>query len=76
MTKEEIADQFRLLQDEICSDLETEDGLGHFKEDLWKRPGGGGGRTRIFEYGEIIQKGGVNYSAVHGPTPKRILKAL
>jgi len=76
MIKEAIADQFRQLQDEICSGLEAEDGLGHFQEDQWTRPGGGGGRTRIFQYGEIIEKGGVNFSSVHGKTPKRILKAL
>ena len=36
------------------------------KEDAWVRPQGGGGRTRIFEGGNIIEKGGVNFSRVLG----------
>lgn len=63
------------LQDDICQQLETADGIGKFKEDAWDRPGGGGGRTRIFE-GKHIEKGGVNFSAVHGDMPEKISTAL
>lgn len=45
-------------------------------EDAWERAGGGGGRTRIFQNGAIIEKGGVAFSAVHGPTPEKILTKL
>lgn len=76
MTKEEVSDWFKSLQDDICNQLETADGSGRFKEDLWTRADGGGGRTRILEDGAVIEKGGVNFSAVHGPTPKNILDAL
>ncbi len=65
MNKEQIASAFRRLQDEICSNLEMADGEGRFREDLWEREGGGGGRTRIIE-GKRIVKGGVNFSAVQG----------
>lgn len=75
MNKEGIAAWFRDLQDSICGQLEVADN-GRFKEDLWEREGGGGGRTRILSDGDIIEKGGVNFSAVHGPTPKNILDAL
>jgi len=64
------------LQDEICKGLETSDGAAVFQEDKWERPGGGGGRTRVIEHGAVLEKGGVNYSAVHGPTPEKIAHAL
>jgi coproporphyrinogen III oxidase len=53
------------LQDRICSALGSEDGL-EFHEDAWERPGGGGGRTRVLEEGNLIEKGGVNFSHVYG----------
>ena len=54
------------LQDRICRGLEEEDGGGRFREDRWERPGGGGGRSRVLEEGAVIEKGGVNFSHVHG----------
>ena len=73
--RDHIVDSFKSLQDHICSNLERLDGHGQFKEDPWMRPGGGGGRTRIIQ-GQRIEKGGVNFSAVHGPMPERITNAL
>ena len=58
------------LQDRITSTLEAVDGNASFKEDLWKRPEGGGGRTRVIENGAVFEKGGVNISGVHGKLPK------
>ena len=73
---ETIIEWFKSLQDSICKSLEDLDGSGHtFKEDLWTRDGGGGGRTRIFK-GDLIEKGGVNFSAVHGQMPEKIAKSL
>lgn len=63
------------LQDDICSSLTQLDGTSDFREDIWERPGGGGGRTRIYT-GEHIEKGGVNFSAVEGIMPEKITKAL
>jgi len=57
------------LQDQICAALEAEDGGATFQEDLWERPGGGGGRTRVIENCNVFEKGGVNISAVHGELP-------
>ena len=54
------------LQDTITSKLEIIDGSSVFREDLWKRPEGGGGRTRTIEDGAVFDKGGVNISGVHG----------
>ncbi|HEX4590436.1 MAG TPA: oxygen-dependent coproporphyrinogen oxidase, partial [Gemmataceae bacterium] len=57
---------FRDLQDRICRGLEALDGPGRFREDLWQRKGGGGGRTRILAEGGLFEKAGVNFSEVHG----------
>ncbi|KMT66089.1 oxygen-dependent coproporphyrinogen oxidase [Catenovulum maritimum] len=54
------------LQDQICQALENSDGQAKFVEDNWKRPGGGGGRTRVMTNGAVIEQGGVNFSHVFG----------
>lgn len=74
--KDTVTNYFKGLQDQICFALEQEDGAGTFKEDLWSRPEGGGGRTRIIQEGAVIEKGGVNFSAVEGKLPDNIQKAL
>lgn len=76
MDKNRIIRDFMNIQDHICLELELEDGIGKFREDKWERPEGGGGRTRIIQDGNIIQKGGVAFSAVEGPTPEKILNKL
>ena len=58
------------LQDTITAALELADGGASFKEDLWERPEGGGGRTRVLEDGAVFEKGGVNISGVHGTLPE------
>jgi coproporphyrinogen III oxidase len=60
------ADYFRGLQDRICAALEQTDGPGRFREDIWQREGGGGGRTRVLADGGVFEKAGVNFSDVHG----------
>ncbi|SEL87745.1 coproporphyrinogen oxidase [Maribacter orientalis] len=57
------------LQDVITSKLEEVDGKAAFKEDIWVRAEGGGGRTRVIENGAVFEKGGVNISGVHGELP-------
>jgi len=76
INKEQIAADYQLIQDEICKALELTDGKGVFEEEKWERDGGGGGRTRIMQNGDIIEKGGVNFSAVHGKLPDSVKKAL
>ncbi len=58
------------LQDRITSKLEVVDGKAKFQQDIWKRPEGGGGRTRVIENGHVFEKGGVNISGVHGKLPE------
>jgi coproporphyrinogen III oxidase len=60
------ADYFRSLQDRICTALEDADASGRFREDVWQRPGGGGGRTRVLADGAVFEKAGVNFSDVFG----------
>lgn len=76
ISKDQIAEQLKALQDRICAALESTDGKGKFIEDAWQRPGGGGGRSRVIENGAILEKGGVNFSAVHGELPEKVQKAL
>src|SRR5712691_5858489 len=59
-------DFFAGLQDEICAALEKLDGASRFREDLWTRDEGGGGRTRVMENGALFEKAGVNFSEVFG----------
>lgn len=70
LTKELIAGEFTKIQDEICNGLEALDGKGLFVEDQWERPGGGGGKSRVISHGDVIEKGGVNFSAVYGDLPE------
>ena len=58
------------LQDRITAKLEAVDGEAKFREDIWERPEGGGGRSRVIENGAVFEKGGVNISAVHGALPQ------
>ncbi len=67
--QERAAAAFRTLQDQICAALEALDGRARFREDLWERPGGGGGRTRVLEGGAVLEKAGVNFSDVEGELP-------
>ena len=73
--RDSIQDWFRALQLDICEQLEAADGVGTFTEDAWERPGGGGDYARVLE-GQRIEKGGVNFSAVHGTLPQNIRDAL
>lgn len=74
--KEDIRNWFIALQGDICRELEAADGSGKFLSDTWERPGGGGGVSRVLKDGRIIEKGGVNFSAVWGNTPDATLKLL
>jgi coproporphyrinogen III oxidase len=74
--KIEVETAFRQLQSDIIVALEVADGLGKFRRDEWKREEGGGGLTTIMEDGAVIEKGGVNFSAVFGHLSNEASKAL
>jgi coproporphyrinogen III oxidase len=74
ISKEYLTEWLKNLQDEICSALEKADGKARFEEDIWTRAEGGGGRSRVIKNGNVIEKGGVMFSAVHGKVPDFLLK--
>ena len=76
ITKEQIVADYQAIQDEICAALENLDGVAKFEQELWQREGGGSGRTRVIQNGNILEKGGVNFSAVDGQLPEAIKKGL
>ena len=53
------------LQDNIVKGLEQIDGKT-FKRDRWDRPEGGGGMSSVIEEGNVLERGGVNFSHVYG----------
>ncbi|WP_316766940.1 oxygen-dependent coproporphyrinogen oxidase [Pedobacter frigiditerrae] len=76
MFRDEVALAYQEIQDSICEGLVQADGKAKFQEELWERDGGGGGRTRVMQNGNVIEKGGVNFSAVHGKLPEAVKKAF
>lgn len=74
--KDRVVAAYQQIQDQICKSLELADGKAKFEEEIWNRDGGGGGRTRIMQHGDVIEKGGVNFSAVHGKLPESVRKAF
>jgi coproporphyrinogen III oxidase len=61
-----VSTYFQSLQDHICTALAEIDGSGRFREDVWRREGGGGGRTRVLTGGGVFEKAGVNFADVFG----------
>lgn len=76
MFRDEVVAAYQQIQDQICEGLTEADGSAKFEEELWSREGGGGGRTRVMQNGQVIEKGGVNFSAVHGKLPEAVKKAF
>ena len=54
------------LQDQISGALMQMDDKLALREDEWQRDGGGGGRTRVMNSGDIFEQGGINFSHVFG----------
>ena len=52
--KNKFYQYIQTLQDQICKGLEDIDGVAKFRQDLWDRPEGGGGRTRVIENGALV----------------------
>ncbi len=70
-----VVEHLRKVQDSITEAISKLDG-GTFREDLWDRPGGGGGRTRVLENGKVMERGGVNISEVHGELPAELAATM
>ncbi|GAA4298063.1 oxygen-dependent coproporphyrinogen oxidase [Nibribacter koreensis] len=74
--KEDVQKWFKNFQERLCQSLEACDGIAKFQEDIWDRPGGGGGAARVIQNGAVFEKGGVNFSAVEGVLHEKAAKAL
>ncbi len=74
--KEIVKTWFQNLQQEILGNLEILDGRGKFNIEVWNREEGGGGLSAEFQNGAVIEKGGVNFSAVYGQLPKVLEKSF
>jgi coproporphyrinogen III oxidase len=66
----------REFQNWLCQQLERADGAAKFQEDPWAHAGGGGGRTRVILNGAVLEKGGVNFSAVRGELDEAAARQL
>src|SRR5262245_33895781 len=69
-----MAHLVRTQQDVICEAVARLDGAG-FREDEWARPGGGGGRSRVLQDGQVFEKAGVNSAVVHGVLSGELARA-
>lgn len=63
---EDVKNYLLDLQNRLCAGLEMLDSRQKFIEELWQRPEGGGGCTRILTKGAVFEKAGVNFSHVSG----------
>src|SRR3954469_1615348 len=63
-SRAEVEQAFRGLRDRIVARLGELEG-GEFVRKTWERSGGGGGEMSEIR-GELFEKGGCNFSAVHG----------
>uniref|UniRef100_A0A0D9W9A9 coproporphyrinogen oxidase n=1 Tax=Leersia perrieri TaxID=77586 RepID=A0A0D9W9A9_9ORYZ len=74
--RERFEAMIRRVQGEVCAALEEADGSGaRFVEDVWSRPGGGGGISRVLQDGRVFEKAGVNVSVVYGVMPPDAYRA-
>ena len=65
MNPDRVKNYLLNLQTLIVERLEQIDGKP-FLRDEWQRPEGGGGITRLIEEGNVLERGGVNFSHVMG----------
>jgi len=74
VNKTAISEWLKELQQSICSALETADGKATFSSEVWTRTEGGGGISNVIKDGNVIEKGGVMFSAVSGDAPDFLFK--
>jgi len=63
--RQQMIEMVHGVQDQICEALSQLDG-GAFRQDIWGRPEGGGGRSRVLQDGRVFEKAGVGVSVVMG----------
>lgn len=73
--RDRARDYFKNLQEKITEKL-SHLNKQSYQQDLWDRDGGGGGDTRVYEAGALLEKGGVNFSEVYGDFSPEFAKTL
>jgi coproporphyrinogen III oxidase len=71
-----IASLIESLHEEATGFFAGLEGGGAFREDVWQRPGGGGGVSRVLTEGGTFEKCGVNRSVVEGVMPPQMAQRL
>ncbi|GAA4386124.1 oxygen-dependent coproporphyrinogen oxidase [Hymenobacter koreensis] len=66
----------RDFQQRLIGQLEAVEDQARFRPDAWQHHSGGGGLSNVLENGRILEKGGVNFSAVQGQMDERAAKML
>ncbi|WP_413617041.1 oxygen-dependent coproporphyrinogen oxidase [Hymenobacter latericus] len=74
--RQNVEQWMRSFQKWLYTTLETTDGGATFQPDIWQHHSGGGGETRVIQNGNILEKGGVNFSAVWGQMDERAARQL
>jgi coproporphyrinogen III oxidase len=75
MRRDLVAQTYRNLQQQICSQLENADGKAVFLDDNWKNEIGYG-HTMVLQEGDAIEKAAVNFSDVGGRVTDSMRQAL
>jgi coproporphyrinogen III oxidase len=75
-TRVRIASLIESLHEEATGFFASLEGGASFREDVWQRPGGGGGVSRVLAEGETFEKCGVNRSVVEGVMPPQMAQRL
>ncbi len=66
--RKRVVELFRVGQARLIVAFEALDSTAKFGLHPWERSGGGGGTARVLEGGEVLERAGINFSAVHGDT--------
>ncbi len=66
----------RRTQDSICTALEALEGGAQFCTDVWVRPEGGGGTSRVLQNGRVFEKAGVGVSVVRGKLSEEAARSM
>jgi coproporphyrinogen III oxidase len=76
LDRDDVAKLIVSLHDDATGFFSELDGGRTLREDVWERPGGGGGVTRVLTGGEVFEKCGVNRSVVEGAMPGPMAQRL
>jgi coproporphyrinogen III oxidase len=72
-----VENWMRQFQDWLCYQLHAADGGdAPFIREEWAHEGGGGGCTRVLQHGNVLEKGGVAFSAVWGEMSEAAARQL